>query len=77
MALIDDIETYGRAVDAGEMDRNTAAAALAEATGGGLTLHGAAESIENWQIARGEYVQAFSTAAATMDKIYGLDHIQP
>jgi hypothetical protein len=77
MALIDDIEFYGRAVDAGDMTRDAAAAALADTSGGGLTLHGAGESIDNWQAARPQYKQAFSTAARSLDKIYGLDDIQP
>lgn len=77
MALIHDIEFYGRAVDAGEMTRDAAAAALAEASGGGLTLHGAGTSIDNWQTARAAYKREFGRAASTLDKIYGLDDIQP
>jgi hypothetical protein len=77
MALIDDIEFYGRAVAAGEMTRDAAAQALAEASSGGLTLHGAGTAIDGWQTARGEYGRAFKGAAASLDKIYGLDDIQP
>lgn len=77
MALIDDIEFYGRAVAAGEMTRDAAAQALADASSGGLTQIGAARAIDNWQTARADYTQVFKQAAATMDKIYGLDDIQP
>jgi hypothetical protein len=77
MALIDDIEFYGRAVDAGEMTRDAAATALAEASNGGLTLHGAGTSIDGWQTARSGYRQEFGRAASMLDKIYGLDDIQP
>jgi hypothetical protein len=77
MALIDDIEFYGRAVAAGEMTRTDATQALADASNGGLTLHGAAESIDNWQTARAKYQQVGRQAAQALDKIYGLDDIQP
>lgn len=77
MALIDDIEFYGRAVAAGEMTRDAAARALAEASGGGLALIGAGESIDNWQTARSQYRQAGRQAARMLDKIYDLDDIQP
>jgi hypothetical protein len=75
MALIDDIEFYGRAVDAGDMTRDAAVTALME--GGSFTEVGAGSVIDNWQSARSEYKQTFSDAAATLDKIYGLDDIQP
>lgn len=52
MALMDDIEFYGRAVDAGEMDRGQAAQLLANASNGGLTLLGAEQSIDTWEGAR-------------------------
>ena len=42
MALIDDIEFYGRAVDAREMDRGQAVRLLVEASRGGLTARGVA-----------------------------------
>jgi hypothetical protein len=77
MALIDDIEFYGRAVAAEEMTRATAVEALVKASDGGLTPQGAGESIDNWRTARGKYRQAFGQAARTLDKIYGLDDIQP
>jgi hypothetical protein len=77
MALIHDIEFYGRAVDAGEMARDAAAAALAEASSGGLTAYGAGTSIDNWQTTRAAYQQEFGKAASMLDQIYGLDDIQP
>ncbi|MGW9238141.1 hypothetical protein ACWGRL_05295 [[Kitasatospora] papulosa] len=75
MALADDIEFYGRAADAGDMTRDEAITALAEQHAGGLTTAGAADCIANWQTVRGEYQNAFRTAARNLDKIYGLDHI--
>jgi hypothetical protein len=77
MALIHDIERYGRAVDTGEMTRDAAAQAPTDASSGGLTLHGAGTALDNWQTARAQYQQAFTGAAAALDKIYGLDHIKP
>lgn len=52
MALIDDIEFYGRAVDAGEMDRQQAVRLLTEASNGRLGERGAAEYVDNWHGAR-------------------------
>ncbi|MEV8101011.1 hypothetical protein [Streptomyces sp. NPDC088135] len=52
MALIDDIEFYGRAVDAGEMNRGQAAQLLAQASNGGLTLLGAEKAVDTWKGAR-------------------------
>lgn len=77
MALIDDIEFYGRAVAAREMTRADAAQALANASKGGLTLYGAGKSIDNWKTQRAAYQAEMTRAAALMDKIYGLDDIQP
>lgn len=62
MALIDDIEFYGRAVDAGEMTREAAATAVVEASNGGLTQLGAARLIANWQTARAQYEDSFNQA---------------
>jgi hypothetical protein len=62
MALIDDIEFYGRAVDAGDMAREDAATALAEASNGGLTRLGAATALGNWQTARAGYENVFNQA---------------
>ncbi|MFI2761385.1 hypothetical protein ACH5A3_21325 [Streptomyces echinatus] len=77
MALIDDIEFYGRAVTAGEMTRDAATQALADASEGGLTLHGAGESIDNWQTRRADYRKGLTRTARALDEIYGLDDIQP
>lgn len=77
MALIDDIEFYGRAVAAGEMTLDAATKALVTASNGGLTSTGAADVLGNWQTARADYSRVFKQAAAAMDKIYGLDDIQP
>lgn len=62
MALVDDIEFYGRAVAAGEMDREQAAAALVKAGGGGIKPLGAADLIANWQTARSSYEHEASRA---------------
>ena len=48
MALIDDIEFYGRAVDAGEIPRRQAAELLARDSHGGLTTAGAQRAIDDW-----------------------------
>ncbi|RNG33514.1 hypothetical protein [Streptomyces botrytidirepellens] len=48
MALIDDIEFYGRAVDAEEMSIDAAVAALVETSGGRLTPVGAEQVIADW-----------------------------
>lgn len=55
MALVDDIEFFGRAVAAGNMDRDTAIKALTEASRGGLSERGADDLITNWQAARSQY----------------------
>lgn len=55
MALIDDIEFYGRAVDAREMDRGQAVQLLVEASRGGLTARGATETLAGWTTARARY----------------------
>lgn len=68
MALIDDIDFYSHAVRAGELTRDAAAAALAEASNGGLTLRGARESIDKWLAARPEYRQTLSDAASGLDR---------
>lgn len=52
MALIDDIEFYGRAVAASELDRAKAAELLAEASKGGLTVLGAERAIDEWETYR-------------------------
>ena len=55
MALLDDIEFFGSRVDAGDIDRESAAALLADASNGGLTLLGAAQCIDTWQSIRARY----------------------
>lgn len=52
MALIDDVEFYGRAVDAGEMERQTAARLLVEASNGRLTEPSADRWLDDWPGAR-------------------------
>ncbi|MFF3547105.1 hypothetical protein ACFYXD_35370 [Streptomyces platensis] len=66
MALVDDIEFYGNAVDTGKMTRQDAVKALAEASNGGLTEHGAAESIRNWKTRRRDYQAAAQAARRTL-----------
>lgn len=74
MALIDDIEFYGRAAEAGDMSRPEAAQALAEASNGGLTLLGAERTIANWQSAR-ERLEG--QLADTVDSIRALQNGKP
>ncbi|WP_407992434.1 hypothetical protein [Kitasatospora sp. CMC57] len=62
MALVDTIETYGRAVAAGEIDREQAVAALVEAADGGITPRGADDLITNWETARSRYENGASGA---------------
>lgn len=62
MALIDDIEFYGRAVAAREMTLDAATAALVETSNGGLTAAGARGLIQNWRTARGRYEQEHNRA---------------
>ena len=76
MALVEDIEFYGAAVDSGAMTRQDAVKALTEASNGGLTEHGAAESIRNWKTRRRDY-QAAAQVARTgltncLNKLYEL-----
>jgi hypothetical protein len=74
MALIDDIEFYGRAVDAGEMDRADAVRMLAEASNGGLTEYGAGTSIDGWTTAR---AQMERQCADTVDSLRALRNGKP
>lgn len=57
--LIDKIEAYGRAVDQGLITRDTAAADLAQASGGGLTEVGARDVIGTWKTTRASYQKTF------------------
>ncbi|WP_344468568.1 hypothetical protein, partial [Kitasatospora kazusensis] len=50
--LVDAIEAYGRAVAAGETDREQAAAAIVEAGRGAIAPLSAEELITNWRTAR-------------------------
>lgn len=74
MALIDDIEFYGRAVDAGDMTLNAASHALAEASNGGLTLVGAETSIRDWQNIRPQLERQH---ADTVDAVRALRNGKP
>lgn len=74
MALIDDIEFYGRAVDAGEMDRDRAAQLLAEASRGGLTVLGAERAIDDWEGARSRLERLH---ADTVDTIRAIQNGRP
>lgn len=68
MTIVDDIEFFGRAADAGDMPRDAALRALAAASGGGLTELGAASSIDNWQTARADYEAVYENAADNLRK---------
>ncbi|MFD3999858.1 hypothetical protein [Streptomyces rubiginosohelvolus] len=68
MSIVDDIEFFGRAADAGDMPRDAAVRALADASSGGLTLVGAESSIDNWQTARADYKAVYETAADNLRK---------
>lgn len=63
MALIDDIEFYGRAVDAGDMPHADAARLLAQNSNGGLTGAGAVDCLAHWVAARSDMVALFRTVA--------------
>jgi hypothetical protein len=69
MALVDDIEFYGRAVAAAEMDRGTAVTKLVESAAGSLTTVGAQLLIDDWQAARQLFVQEGDRAADALDRI--------
>lgn len=69
MALADDIEFYGRAVAAGDMDQPSAITCLVAAGAGGLTQQGAADLITNWQAARARYQQEINRADAALAQI--------
>ncbi|MFF7098203.1 hypothetical protein ACFY9A_38350 [Streptomyces rubradiris] len=73
MALADDIEFFGRAVAAGDMDRAAAVKALTEASHGGLTERGADDLITNWQTARSEYRDTFDRTRQAHNRLTGCD----
>lgn len=54
MSLIDDIEFYGRAVDAGELEPAKAAALLQDAHPGRFTTGRALDALETWQTTRAD-----------------------
>lgn len=54
----EDVETYGRAVDADEITFQEAVSALVEARQGGLAPLGAADLLANWKTARADYARA-------------------
>lgn len=58
MALIDDMEFFGRAVAAGELPRERAIELLCD-VGKGITASSAAYSIDNWMSIRSEYNALF------------------
>jgi hypothetical protein len=74
MALIDDIEFYGRAVDAGELNRAEAARLLAKASNGGLTEVGAGTAIDRWATARERLERQH---ADTLDTLRALKNGKP
>jgi hypothetical protein len=69
MALVDDIEFYGWAVAAAEMDRATAVTKLMESAAGDLTEGGAQLLIDDWQTARQLFVQEGDRAANALERI--------
>lgn len=74
MALVDDVEFYGRAVDAGEMIRDQAAQLLAEASNGGLTVYGAECAIAEWKTYRSRIQRLHFD---TVDSIRALQNGRP
>ncbi|MER6684555.1 hypothetical protein [Streptomyces olivaceoviridis] len=54
---VNDIETYGRAVEDGAMTLQEAVTALVTASEGGLAPLGAADLLANWKTARSEYAE--------------------
>ena len=74
MALIDDIEFYGRAVDAGELTPQHAAELLSRASNGGLTPAGAATAIDDWD---GMRDRMRSLAADAVDTLRAIQNGKP
>lgn len=74
MSQIDDIEFYGRAVEAGEMPLAQAVQLLAQASNGGLTLLGAELAIEDWDGARERLERSH---ADTVDTLRALTNGRP
>lgn len=63
MALIDDIEFYGRAVTAGDMTLDDAINALVKASSNGLKPPSARNEILNWQTSRARYEAEYNRAS--------------
>lgn len=59
MAIVDDVEFYGRAVEAGEMSMDRAVELLVQASNGGYTPYGAATLLSDWARARARYEKVF------------------
>ncbi|WP_329336106.1 hypothetical protein OG252_13145 [Streptomyces sp. NBC_01352] len=74
MALIDDIEFYGRATAAGDMTCDSAARVLAEASQGALTLVGAETALAEWE---GTRARLESQHADTVDALRALRNGKP
>jgi hypothetical protein len=74
MSLIDDIEFYGRAVDAGELEPARAAALLQDAHPGRFSNDRAADALETWQTARQERQRDLADLKFAL---FGLEHRLP
>ena len=85
MALIDEIERLGRAVDEGSLPHDEAVAALVEASEGGLTEAGASDLVDHWSVARSQYTDLVQRARSgltdALNDLYwrspGPDHAAP
>lgn len=66
MSLADDIEFYGRAVDAGDITHSEATRLLARDSHGGLTEAGAADCIARWTTMCATYAALARQAADTL-----------
>lgn len=69
MALVDDIEFYGRAVAAGEMSMDRAVELLVQTSNGGYTLYGAAVLLEDWAGVRARYEKVFRETELLCDRL--------
>lgn len=69
MALVDDVEFYGRAVAAGEMSVDQAVELLVQASSGGYTPYGAALLLEDWTGARAKYEKVFRETGLLLDRL--------
>jgi hypothetical protein len=73
MALVDEIENFGRAVDDGTLTRAEAASALVQASAGSLTEVGAGIAIDSWKTARATYDAEFKKAGVLWARCNGID----